>query len=164
MPCERIQTEPGVHTCSVPSISSPPLPPPPLGGGAPMRINATLPSTQVVAGNPLHSIHHPPLPPMLVHESSQTPRLLSKRESRALQGISSHFEDTRSFGDAIMTISLINPIYMTLKKPSEATNQCQDILAETKVLLRPRSCLIMSGDSRFRCWCFSPSNQALIVS
>lgn len=67
-----------------------------------------------------------------------------------LQGISSHFEDFRSFGDAIMTISLLSPVYMTLKKPREATNQCHDILAETKVLLKPRSCLIMSGDSRYR--------------
>lgn len=51
-----------------------------------------------------------------------------------------------------MTVSLINPVYMTLKKPQEATNQCQDILAETRVLLQPRSCLIMSGESRYRCW------------
>lgn len=50
-----------------------------------------------------------------------------------------------------MTISLLSPVYMTFKKPREATNQCQDILAETKVLLEPRSCLIMSGESRYRC-------------
>jgi alkylated DNA repair dioxygenase AlkB len=68
-----------------------------------------------------------------------------------MQGISSHFEDTKSFGDAIMTVSLLNPVYMTLKKPRECTNQCQDILAEKRVLLKPRSCLIMSGESRYRC-------------
>lgn len=67
-----------------------------------------------------------------------------------MQGISSHFEDTRSFGDAIMTISLLSPIYMTLKQPAVPTNQCQDIIQEHKILLRPRSCLIMSGEARYK--------------
>jgi alkylated DNA repair dioxygenase AlkB len=67
-----------------------------------------------------------------------------------VQGISSHFEDTSSFGDNIMTISLISPVFMTLKRPRENTNQCQDILEETKVLLEPRSCLIMSGECRYK--------------
>eukprot|EP00892_Ulva_mutabilis_P000048 jgi/Ulvmu1/10043/UM059_0093.1 len=68
----------------------------------------------------------------------------------ANQGISSHFEDTNSFGDAIMTVSLLSPIFMTLKKPAIPTNQCQEILEEHKLLLKPRSCLMMSGEARYR--------------
>jgi hypothetical protein len=70
-------------------------------------------------------------------------------QPHVLQGISSHFEDTRSFGDVIITVSLIQPIYMTLKRPRELTNECCDLLAETKVLLEPRSCLVMSGPCRY---------------
>lgn len=72
------------------------------------------------------------------------------RAQPLLQGISSHFEDTNSFGDAIMTVSLLQPIYMTLKQPTIPTNECQDIIHEHKILLRPRSCLIMSGEARYR--------------
>lgn len=39
---------------------------------------------------------------------------------------------------------------MTLKLPSIPTNTCQDILQEHKILLKPRSCLIMSGEARYK--------------
>ena len=67
-----------------------------------------------------------------------------------MQGISSHFEDTHAFGDTIMTVSLLAPVYMTLRKPRIATNDCKDIEDEVQVLLEPRSCLMMTGDSRYK--------------
>eukprot|EP00929_Paragymnodinium_shiwhaense_P084051 TRINITY_DN44924_c0_g2_i2.p1 TRINITY_DN44924_c0_g2~~TRINITY_DN44924_c0_g2_i2.p1 ORF type:complete len:757 (-),score=102.71 TRINITY_DN44924_c0_g2_i2:184-2454(-) len=45
-------------------------------------------------------------------------------------GISSHFEDEAAFGDLIVTISLLNPLYMTLERPREKNNQCGEILQD----------------------------------
>lgn len=64
-------------------------------------------------------------------------------------GVASHFEDTDSFGEYIITLSLINPIYLTLKKPRIKTNVCQDIIAETKILLEPGSCLVLCREARY---------------
>ena len=63
------------------------------------------------------------------------------------QNISSHFEDFEAFGPVIATVSLCNPIYMTLKKPREKTNSCQDIIQETKVgeRERERGCRLGEG-------------------
>lgn len=66
-------------------------------------------------------------------------------EYRNNQGIASHFEDFEAFGDIILTISLINPLYMTLKKPVERTNACSEYLDVQKVLLEPGSLLVMQG-------------------
>merc|ERR1719343_416448 len=63
-------------------------------------------------------------------------------------GISSHFEDFEAFGPLICTISLINPTYMTLKRPVERTNQCEVYTDVVKVLLEPGSLLIMKHDAR----------------
>jgi len=63
-------------------------------------------------------------------------------------GISSHFEDFEAFGPLICTISLINPTYMTLKRPVEQTNQCEVYTDIVKVLLEPGSLLIMKHDAR----------------
>mmetsp|Transcript_85737 Transcript_85737/g.215968 ORF Transcript_85737/g.215968 Transcript_85737/m.215968 type:complete len:239 (+) Transcript_85737:39-755(+) len=63
-------------------------------------------------------------------------------------GIASHFEDFAAFGDTIATISLGNPVYMTLEQPKEPNNQCGEILRDTKVLLERRSLLILSGEAR----------------
>ncbi|CAE8603084.1 unnamed protein product [Polarella glacialis] len=64
-------------------------------------------------------------------------------------GISSHFEDEEAFGRVIATISLLSPIFMSIEKPREHSNSCQDLLHETKVLLEPRSLFVMSGDCRY---------------
>ena len=64
-------------------------------------------------------------------------------------GISSHFEDEEAFGPVIATISLLNPIYMTLEKPIEHNNSCDKYLGQTKVLLEKNSLFIMSDDCRF---------------
>lgn len=52
-------------------------------------------------------------------------------------GIASHFEDEESFGPVIATISLISPTLMTLKKPKEHNNDCEDL---------------HEVGSAFRCW------------
>ena len=69
-------------------------------------------------------------------------------EYRNNMGIASHFEDFDAFGDIILTISLNNPLYMTLKKPVERTNECSDYLDVQKVLLEPGSLLVMKDVAR----------------
>lgn len=64
-------------------------------------------------------------------------------------GIASHFEDMEAFGPIILTISLINPIYMTLKKPTERTNACENYQDIHKILLEPGSLLVMQDDARY---------------
>merc|ERR1712151_484509 len=64
-------------------------------------------------------------------------------------GISSHFEDEEAFGAVIATISLLSPIFMSLEKPREHNNSCQDLECELKVLLEPRSLFVMSEDCRY---------------
>ena len=64
-------------------------------------------------------------------------------------GISSHFEDEEAFGPVIATISLLNPIYMTLEKPIVHNNSCDKYLGQTKVLLEKNSLFIMSDDCRY---------------
>lgn len=66
------------------------------------------------------------------------------------QGIASHFDDPEAFGPIIASISLVNPIYFTLKLPKEPTNSCADILDMTQLYLEPRSLLIMQRDARFK--------------
>ncbi|KAL9652543.1 hypothetical protein ABK040_000113 [Willaertia magna] len=61
------------------------------------------------------------------------------------QGISSHVDNTNAFGDIIIGISLVNPIYMTFRKVITSENQQEE---ETKVLLMPRSCYVLSGEAR----------------
>lgn len=53
-------------------------------------------------------------------------------------GIRSHFEDTRAFGPVIVTISLNDPIWITLKRPLHHLNCCPTILSFIRVLLQPR--------------------------
>ena len=66
-----------------------------------------------------------------------------------MAGISSHFEDEDCFGPIICTISCICPVLMSLQRPREHTNDCQDLIASTKLLLEPKSLMVMAGDSRF---------------
>jgi alkylated DNA repair dioxygenase AlkB len=71
-------------------------------------------------------------------------------EYRNNLGIASHFEDVQAFGDVIVTISLLNPIYMTLKKPIQPTNACDEYQDIVKILLEPRSALIMKDAARYQ--------------
>ncbi|KAI8891814.1 hypothetical protein BC833DRAFT_626438 [Globomyces pollinis-pini] len=64
-------------------------------------------------------------------------------------GISSHFEDVNAFGPVIVTISLVKPIWITLKKPYHHINSCQEIVKLCRILLQPKSCFIMSEEVRY---------------
>ena len=77
-----------------------------------------------------------------------TPERARASRYRNNQGIASHFEDFDAFGDIILTISLINPLYMTLKKPVVRSNACSDYLDVQKILLEPGSLLVMQGAAR----------------
>ncbi|KAG2387574.1 hypothetical protein C9374_001168 [Naegleria lovaniensis] len=55
------------------------------------------------------------------------------------QGIASHVDNVNAFGDVIVGISLLNPVYMTFRKDK----------LETKILLPPNSCYVLTGESRF---------------
>jgi len=70
-------------------------------------------------------------------------------EYRHNYGISSHFDDPEAFGSTIASVSLIDPIYFTMKKPKELTNTCTDIEKEVKLYLEPRSLLILQGEARY---------------
>ena len=64
-------------------------------------------------------------------------------------GIASHFEDREAFGPMICTLSLVESTYLTLKKPTDATNQCTHYTDIVKILLEPGSLLIMKADARY---------------
>ena len=55
------------------------------------------------------------------------------------QGIASHVDNVNAFGDVIVGISLLNPVYMTFRKDK----------LETRILLPSNSCYILTGESRF---------------
>lgn len=82
-------------------------------------------------------------------DRSSFPTQILVNEYLGNAGIASHFEDEEAFGPVIATISLLAPIYMTLEKPREKNNACDDIVRSSKLLLEPRSMMIMSGESRF---------------
>jgi len=77
-------------------------------------------------------------------------------------GIASHFEDEDAFGDVIATISLVSPIMMTLVKPMEHNNDCEDLIGFTKVLLEPGSLFIMKEDCR-HLWRHGISRRAKLI-
>ena len=58
------------------------------------------------------------------------------------QYISSHFDDERAFGDTIVSISLVSPIYFTMKNP--------EMNDEIKIFLDKNSLLILKDASRFK--------------
>ncbi|KAJ3228896.1 hypothetical protein HDU78_009500 [Chytriomyces hyalinus] len=62
-------------------------------------------------------------------------------------GLSCHLEDTNAFGDYIYTLSLLNPVWMDLK-PIYSSDD--DTRRPFRILLEPRSMLVMSGDARFK--------------
>ncbi|KAJ3286971.1 hypothetical protein HDU79_006097 [Rhizoclosmatium sp. JEL0117] len=80
-------------------------------------------------------------------------------------GLSCHLEDPLAFGHYIYTISLINPVWMDLKpilNDSEPSNtntipkqRSESTVDEVnplpmRILLEPRSVLILAGDARYR--------------
>lgn len=64
-------------------------------------------------------------------------------------GIRSHFEDVFSFGEVIVTVSLNDPIWITLKNPLHHLNSCPNIKKYTRVLLQPRSVFVMAKEARY---------------
>ncbi|KAL3904062.1 MAG: hypothetical protein SGARI_005098, partial [Bacillariaceae sp.] len=70
-------------------------------------------------------------------------------EYRNNMGIASHFEDFEAFGPIIVTISLMQPVYMTLKRPKEKTNGSDEYHDIVKVLLEPGSLLVMKDEARY---------------
>lgn len=83
------------------------------------------------------------------NDQSNFPTQILVNEYLGNNGIASHFEDEEAFGAVIATVSLLAPIYMTLEKPNERTNSCDEILISSKLLLERRSLMIMSGESRY---------------
>lgn len=84
-------------------------------------------------------------------------------------GISNHFDDPDAFGEVIVTISLMNPLWMNLTLPEQHTNQCQELLTSTKILLERRSLFVMRDDARYEWrhgiskskWMFLPSGESV---
>ena len=64
-------------------------------------------------------------------------------------GISSHFDDPHAFGETVVSLSLCEPLFFTLKKPKIKTNGCLEIEQEIKMYLEPRSLLILRGEARY---------------
>ncbi|ORY43020.1 hypothetical protein BCR33DRAFT_717747 [Rhizoclosmatium globosum] len=96
------------------------------------------------------------------HPSSQ----LLVNEYLGNTGLSCHLEDPLAFGHYIYTISLINPVWMDLKpilndsdtsntntipkQRSENTVDGVNPLLPMRILLEPRSVLILAGNARYR--------------
>ena len=67
-------------------------------------------------------------------------------------GISTHFDDFDAFGDVLTSLSLINPVFMTLQCPKELTNHCTDLHPNGKIriLLEPRSLFVLKDNARYK--------------
>jgi alkylated DNA repair dioxygenase AlkB len=75
-------------------------------------------------------------------DRSNEPTQLLVTEYVKNQGIGYHIEDSKYFGDVIVTLSFLNPIYISFKK--EKTSE-----QEEKLLLEPKSMLVLKGDARY---------------
>ncbi|EFC44172.1 predicted protein [Naegleria gruberi] len=71
-------------------------------------------------------------------ENKSEPQCLVN-EYMSSQGIASHVDNVNAFGDVIVGISLLKPVYMTFRKDK----------LETRILLPPNSCYVLTGESRF---------------
>lgn len=93
----------------------------------------------------------------------EPPTQILINEYKNNMGIASHFEDFEAFGPVILTVSLVSPVYMTLKKPTiqpsidignknnkTNINACDTYDDVVKVLLEPGSLLIMKDDARYK--------------
>eukprot|EP00439_Symbiodinium_sp_Y106_P022890 s6563_g2.t2 len=72
-------------------------------------------------------------------------------EEYLLQGISSHVEEPTAFGRNLGTLSMLSPVQMTLT-PAEEDLHGRDGLDHgnwVKILLEPRSFLLLQGESRY---------------
>ncbi|KAI8909555.1 hypothetical protein EDD86DRAFT_205700 [Gorgonomyces haynaldii] len=65
-------------------------------------------------------------------------------------GISSHYDDEQAFGDTILTLSLGQPIWLSLRKPVAPNNQCLEYLKQTDCFVEPGSLFSMRGEVRSR--------------
>lgn len=65
-----------------------------------------------------------------------------------VQGINHHYDDNLAFGDYIITISLLMPIWITLQRPAykDIHNITHD---KQRILLQPRSICIKTLDARY---------------
>ena len=101
--------------------------------------------------------------PFFAREGLDLPTQVLINEYLNNMGIASHFEDFEAFGPVILTVSLVSPVYMTLKKPTiqpkidvdnESNkmniNACDTYDDIVKVLLEPGSLLIMKDDARYK--------------
>ena len=74
----------------------------------------------------------------LAQSKSSFPTQILVNEYVGETGISSHFEDEQAFGPVIATISLLNPIYMTLEKPVDHNNSCLRFSWSNKSVIRKK--------------------------
>ena len=97
--------------------------------------------------------------PFFVQEGlMETPTQVLINEYKNNMGIASHFEDFDAFGPVILTVSLVSPVYMTLKKPTVLStegdnnniNACDSYDDVVKILLEPGSLLVMKHDARYK--------------
>jgi len=79
---------------------------------------------------------------------NEVPTQILMNEYTSNMGIRNHFDDHLAFGETIVTISLLEPIWMNLTKPIRLENACQELDGECKVLLEAGSMLVMKGESR----------------
>lgn len=85
-------------------------------------------------------------------DHSNDPDQILVNEYIGNMGISTHFDDFDAFGDVIATVSLLNPLFMTLQCPTEINNHCTDLKenGNVRILLEPRSLFVMKGDCRYK--------------
>ena len=84
-----------------------------------------------------------------VFQADHPPTQCLVNEYIGSQGIKSHFDDSNAFGPIIASISLVDPIFFTLKLPAKPTNECNDILACRKYFLEPGSLFVMEREARY---------------
>jgi alkylated DNA repair dioxygenase AlkB len=82
--------------------------------------------------------------------ADQPPTQILVNEYVGPMGIASHFDDENAFGDTVVTVSLGQPVWLSLVQPRLLTNQCQDIENETKILIEPNSLFGMQRDIRYK--------------
>ncbi|KAJ3061647.1 hypothetical protein HK102_009033, partial [Quaeritorhiza haematococci] len=85
---------------------------------------------------------------------SDRPTQILINEYLGPMGISHHHDTPHAFGDSIVTLSLGQPIWMTLQLPRGGEHhpnpKHRDIVAETRILLEPGSLLVMRDEARYK--------------
>ncbi|KAI9341127.1 hypothetical protein BDR26DRAFT_330964 [Obelidium mucronatum] len=86
-----------------------------------------------------------------LYDPEISPTQLLVNEYIGSTGLSCHLEDPDAFGHYIYTISLVNPVWMDLKPIlNNHEENATDLQTPMRILLEPRSVLILSGDSRYK--------------